>query len=64
MASRRQPKWTNETTRRVAEAIFKLCQPSKDSSDQEPIDWAQISQWLEAERDAAIRERDADGRRK
>jgi hypothetical protein len=53
-----EPKWTNETTRRVAHAILKLCQPSKDSSEQEPIDWPQVMAFLEAQRDAAIRERD------
>jgi hypothetical protein len=52
-----QPKWTTETTRQVAHAILKLCQPSKEGAG-EPIDWQQIIAWLEGQRDAAIRERD------
>jgi hypothetical protein len=52
----RQPKWTNETTRRVAHGLFKLCQPAK--GDGEPVDWPQVIKWLEAKRDAAARKRD------
>jgi hypothetical protein len=55
----REPKWTNEATRRVAHGLLKLCQPSRDSGNQEPIDWPQVIAWLESQRDAAIRERDA-----
>ena len=58
----REPKWTNETTRRVAHVLLKLCQPAAEPGDQEPIDWPQVIKWLEGQRDAAIRQRDADGR--
>jgi hypothetical protein len=58
----REPKWTNETTKRVAHGLLKLCQPAAKPSDQEPIDWQQVIKWLEAQRDAAIRKRD--GKRK
>jgi hypothetical protein len=53
----REPKWTNETTRRAAHALLKLCQPA-EAGDGEPIDWEQLVKWLEAQRDAAIRKRD------
>jgi len=33
----REPKWTNETTRRVAQVLLKLCQPSPKPVDEEPI---------------------------
>jgi hypothetical protein len=54
----REPKWTNETTRRVAQVLLKLCQPSPKPVDEEPIDWPQVIKWLEAQRDAAVRKRD------
>jgi len=54
----RQPNWTNETTRHVAQLILKLCQPSESSESAEPIDWQQVAAWIEAHRDAAIRKRD------
>jgi hypothetical protein len=53
----REPKWTNETTRRVAQVLLELCQPSSQPAD-EPIDWPQVIKWLEAQRDAAVRKRD------
>jgi hypothetical protein len=51
----REPKWTNRTTRRLAHGLLKLCHPSR--GEQEPVDWPQVIAWLEAQRDAAIRER-------
>jgi hypothetical protein len=59
-----EPSWTNEATRRVAHGLLKLCKPSNDRGDQEPIDWPQVLAWLEAQRDAAIRERDAPNQRR
>jgi hypothetical protein len=53
----RQRKWTNETTRRVAHGLLKLCQPS-DNGDNEAVDWQQVIDWLQAQRDVAIHKRD------
>jgi hypothetical protein len=44
----REPKWTNETTERVAHGLLKLCQPAAEPSDQEPIDWPQVIKLLRA----------------
>jgi hypothetical protein len=51
----REPNWTNDTTRRVAHAILKLCQPAASKGDAEPVDWEQVLTFLGAQRDAAIR---------
>jgi hypothetical protein len=58
----REPKWTNQTTKRVAHGLLKLCQPAAGPSEQEPVDWPQILKWLEEQRDAAVRKRDKAGR--
>jgi hypothetical protein len=51
-----EPTWTNETTRRIAHELLRLCQPSEGES--EPIDWGQVIGWFAEQREAAIRERD------
>jgi hypothetical protein len=58
----REPKWTNETTKRLAQGLLKLCQPAAKRGDPEPIDWPQVIKWLEAERDAAIRKLEKAGK--
>jgi hypothetical protein len=56
----RQPKWTNEVTREVAYAILAICRPKTRArtKQQQPIDWEQVTAFLEAHRDAAISKRD------
>src|SRR5271170_1769328 len=42
---KREPKWTNDITRRVAHAILKACQPRgrlKSDKRSEPVDWEQV----------------------
>lgn len=51
----REPRWTNETTKRVAHLILKACQPGDVPG--EPIDFEQVLAFLAAHRDAAVRKR-------
>ncbi len=64
----REPKWTNKTTRETAKFLWELtlqsCKSSATEPEPEPIDWPQVIAWLESQRDALIRERDASRKRK